>query len=172
MSEDEDFEIREDEAHEVKQLKEWASLLSSVRSTVVEVVLEQRPVYLEYLLYHGIEISPSDTTSFCPGFHSFDSLFYRHILKAVFDTGKAWPKLRKLTLRGINLIGFEEETGEALDDFNKRALPGITVEEMPGNYMFFNTRKGTILNQHGADGLKPHLETPHDDDEWDELWPL
>jgi hypothetical protein len=172
MSEDEDFEIREDEAHEVKQLKEWASLLSSVRSTVVEVVLEQRPVYLEYLLYHGIEISPSDTTSFCPGFHSFDSLFYRHILKAVFDTGKAWPKLRKLTLRGINLIGFEEETGEALDDFNKRALPGVTVEEMPGNYMFFNTRKGTILNQHGADGLKPHLETPHDDDEWDELWPL
>jgi hypothetical protein len=90
----------------------------------------------------------------------------------VFDDGKAWPKLRKLTLRGINLIGFEEEIGEALDDFNKRVLPGVMVEEIPGNYMFFNTHKGTILNQHGADGLKPHLEAPYDDDAWNDFWPL
>jgi hypothetical protein len=173
MSEDEDLGIREEKPHEVKQLKEWASLLSSVRSTVVEVVLEQRPVYLEeYLLYHEMEITSSDMTSFCPWLHSFDSLFYRHILKAVFDDGKAWPKLRKLTLRGINLIGFEEEIGEALDDFNKRVLPGVMVEEIPGNYMFFNTHKGTILNQHGADGLKPHLEAPYDDDAWNDFWPL
>jgi hypothetical protein len=46
MSEDEDFEIREDDAHECIELKQWASLLRSVRSTIVEVVLEQRPVYL------------------------------------------------------------------------------------------------------------------------------
>jgi hypothetical protein len=170
MSEDEDFEIREDDAHEVKQLKEWAALLSSVRSTIVELTLEQRPVYLEYLLYTEMEISPDDTTSFCPMLHSFDSLFYRHILKSVFDDGKAWPKFEKLTLRGINLIEFEKEAGETLDVFTKRALPGVTVKNIPGNYMFFNTRKGTIMNQHGADGLKTHIGPSNGNNEWDDLW--
>jgi hypothetical protein len=168
MSEEEDAEFRDDEAHEVEQLKEWASLLRSIRSTVVEVVLEQRPIYLDYLLHHGLEISPHDETGFCPGLHSFDSLFYNRILKAVFDDGKAWPKLKKLTLRGINLTGFEEETEETLETFTKRALPGVTVQEIPGNYMFFNTRKGTIMNQHGADGLKPHLKSL--EEEWDDAY--
>jgi hypothetical protein len=36
--------------------------------------------------------------------------------------------------------------------------------------MFFNTRKGTIMNQHGADGLKPHICPSHGSDEWDDLW--
>jgi hypothetical protein len=57
MSEKEDAEVFEDTDHEVEQLKEWASLLFSIRSTVVEIVLEQRPVYLEYLVHHGLEIS-------------------------------------------------------------------------------------------------------------------
>jgi hypothetical protein len=170
MSEDEDFEIREDDAHEVKQFKEWAAFLNSVRSTVVEVTLELRPVYLEYLLYTELEIYADDLTEFCPFLHSFDSLFYRHILSSVFDDGKAWPSLEKLTLRGINLNGFEEETGETLDVFTKRVIPGVTVQNISGNYMFFNTRKGTIMNQYGADGLKPHIGPSHGNDEWDDLW--
>jgi hypothetical protein len=110
---------------------------------------------------------PSDKTSFCPELHSFDSLFYHRILQAAFDDGKASPKPKKLTSRGINLTGFDAETGETLETFTERALPGVTVKEMPGNYMFFNTRKGTIMNQHGADGLKPHLGSLEDD--WDDF---
>jgi hypothetical protein len=50
MSEEEDFETREDEMHGLAELKQWTFLLKSVRSTVVEVILEQRPVYLSFLL--------------------------------------------------------------------------------------------------------------------------
>ena len=93
---------------------------------------------------------------------SFDSPFYHCILKGVFADGGCWPELKKLTFRGINLHGFEEEAGERLKDFTTRVLPGVQVEELRGNYMFLNTRKGTIMNQYGADGLKPHLDMNED----------
>ncbi|KAF2823579.1 hypothetical protein CC86DRAFT_372511 [Ophiobolus disseminans] len=176
MSEEEDFEIRQDEGHELNELKQWASLLRSVRSTLVELVLEQRPVYLSYLLDPGMgmEISPHDPTSFCPILNVFDAAFYKQILKPVFDDGgETWPKLKKLTLRGINMHGFETEANETFQAFADRALPGVVVQEVPGNYMFFNTRNGIVLNQEGgADGLKPHLDPntdPHRDDELDFL---
>jgi hypothetical protein len=103
-------------------------------------------------------ISPYDKTSFCPEVHDFDSAFYSNVLKPTFDDGEAWPKLKSLTLRGINLAGFEDEAGETLHAFADRSIPGVIVQEVPGNYMFFSTRRGTILNQNGTDGLKPHLD--------------
>ncbi|KAF1841687.1 uncharacterized protein K460DRAFT_293272 [Cucurbitaria berberidis CBS 394.84] len=154
MSEEEDLDIREDEAHEVKEIKQWASLLLSVRSTVVEIVLEKRPIYLDYLLDMGMDISSYDQTEFIPDLDSFDSDVYHRILKGVFADGGVWPNLRKVTFRGINLHGFEAEAGEALQAFTTRVLPGVQIEQVRGNYMFFNTRKGTVKNQHGADGLK------------------
>jgi hypothetical protein len=158
MSEEEGFEVREDNVYEVAELKHWASLLRSVRSTVVEVVLDQRPKYLSYLLDFGLENSPHNKTSFCPELNSFDSLFYQHILKSVFDDGGTWPKLKKPILRGVTLLGFEEEAGEALQIFMERVLPGVQLEQVAGNYMFFSTRKGTIMNEGGADGLKSDLD--------------
>jgi hypothetical protein len=159
MSEDEDFEVREDAARELAELRQWGSVLRSI-STIVEIFLEQRPVYLSYLLDHGMEISTNDKTRFCPIFNDFDSLFYRHILKSTFDDGKPWPKLQKLTLRGINLNRFEAEIGKTLSTFTERSLPGTLVQEIPGNYMFLNTCTGTLMNQHGADGLRPQLDSP------------
>ncbi|KAI4605585.1 hypothetical protein J4E83_010578 [Alternaria metachromatica] len=47
---------------------------------------------------------------------------------------------------------------ESLKDYSRKLLPGVQVNQILGNYMFFNTERGTILNQHGADGLKVHLE--------------
>jgi hypothetical protein len=47
-------------------------------------------------------------------------------------------------------------------------LPVVGVDQISGNYMFFNTRKGTIMNQHGADGLKAHLDFNRGSDEFDE----
>tara|TARA_R110002003_G_scaffold207_1_gene15975 strand:- start:42853 stop:43731 length:879 start_codon:yes stop_codon:yes gene_type:complete len=138
-SEEGDFETREDEMHGLAELKQWTSLVKSVRSTVVEVVLEQRPVYLSYLFDHGIDISPHGKTSFYPECNGFDSLFYRNVLQAAIDDGEAWPNLKKLTFRGINLIGFEDKTGESLQAFVARALPGVEVQDIPGNYMFFNS---------------------------------
>jgi hypothetical protein len=158
MSEDEDFETRTDEVHELQEFKQWASLLRSVSPTLVELVLEERPVYLSYLLDHGMGLSPHDETSFYPEFSSFDARFYNHVLKPAFDNGEVWPNLKRLTLRGINLKGFEEEAGEAFQAFTNRTLPGVEVKDVPGNYMLFNTRKGTIMNQDGADGLKSHLD--------------
>lgn len=101
---------------------------------------------LSYLFDQGLEISPHDKA------------FYGQFLK-LFDDGKGWPKMKKLTLRGINLQGFEEEAGETFQAFTDRALPEFEVQELPGNYMFFSTRSGYMLNRHGADGLKPHLDT-------------
>jgi hypothetical protein len=158
MSEDEDFEIREDREHELTVLKYWALLLRSVCSTIVEVVLEQRPVYLSYLLNPGYEISPHGKTSFHPELNDFDMPLYKHLLKPAFDDGRSWPKVKTLTFRGINLIGFEEAAGETLKAFNDRVLPGVQVKEVPGNYIYFDTRHGTIVNQDGADGLTPHLD--------------
>jgi hypothetical protein len=170
MSEEEDAETREDEAHDLLEFKQWASILRSVRSTVVQVVLEQRPVYLSYLLYHGMGITPDDKTVFCPEHNHFDSSFYNHVLRAAFDDGQTWPKLKSLTLRGINLSGFEEETGETLQSFQNRALPGIKLQETSGNYMFFSTRTGTIMNQYGTDGLKPQLSYEDDGDFSDDFY--
>ncbi|KAH7079085.1 hypothetical protein BKA63DRAFT_601299 [Paraphoma chrysanthemicola] len=162
MSEEEDLEKREDEEHELAELKHWASLLKSGRSTLVEIVLDQRPVYLSYLLNHGFELSSHDRTSFCPGLHSFDSAFYHHVLKTTFDDGGAWPELKKLTFRGINLLELEDEAGESMDAWANRALPGVKVQSTDSNYMFFNTRSGTIMNNGSADGLMPHLDPEPD----------
>jgi hypothetical protein len=166
MSEEGHFVLLEDDEHDELELKQWASLLCSVRSTIVEIVLEQRPVYSSEILNCGLKISPHDETSFSQELHSFDSLFHIIVLKSAFDNGKDWPKLTKLTLRGINLDGFEAEAGESFQVFKERALPGVTVLETPSNYMFFDGDRGVILNQHGADGLKPHLDPntyPHAD---------
>lgn len=162
MSEEENGERYEDEDHGLLELQQWTALLRSFRDTVVEIVLEQRPIYLQYLLSCDMEISTNDKTSFCPMFNSFDSEFYRRILKGVFNDGGAWPKLKKLTLRGINLQGFEEEAGETFESFVARALPGVQVQDVAGNIMFFCTRKGTIMNNDGVDGLKPQID-PYQD---------
>ncbi|KAF2132123.1 hypothetical protein P153DRAFT_429316 [Dothidotthia symphoricarpi CBS 119687] len=161
MSEEEDGEIREDEVHDVKELKQWASLLQSVSSTIVEVVLEQRPVYLEYLLHMDMDISPHDKTGVNPDLCTSDSALYQHVLGALFDNQGSWPKLQKLTFRGWDTTNLYEEVREAKEPwhvFMARVLPQAQVEHVCGNHMFFSTRKGTILNQHGADGLMPHLD--------------
>jgi hypothetical protein len=162
MSDAEDFESREDPKHEAADLKQWASLLRSVRATVEEIVLEQRPIRHDFVLNMGNELSPHERTMFHPEYNDFDSRFYHIILKDVFGDGAMWPKLKRLTLRGINLQGIEDEAGEDLQTLMTKMLPGIRVELLPGNFMYFNTRKGTIMNQHGADGLKPHLDMDSD----------
>jgi hypothetical protein len=133
-------------------------LLRSVRSTIVEIVLEQRPVYPSYLFNPGYEISPHEKTSFCLNSTLSTLPFYKHLLKPAFDDGESWAKLKTLTFHGINLIGFEEAAGEPLKAFNDRVLPGVQVQEVPGNYMYLDTRRGTIVNQDGANGFTPHLD--------------
>jgi hypothetical protein len=46
---------------------------------------------------------------------------------------------------------------------------GVKVDQISGNYLFFHTRKGTIMNQHGADGLKAHLGFDRDSGDLDEF---
>lgn len=61
-----------------------------------------------------------------------------------------WPNLKRLTFRGIS---DDCHRGHAM-----RLLPGVQVDQVLGNFMFHDTHHGTILNHHGADGLKVHLE--------------
>jgi hypothetical protein len=154
---DDERETLDEIAYSPAELEQWASVLRSVRSTIVEVVLEQRPVRVKSLLERGSD-RHDDKAYFIRGYDSFDSLFYRHILKSTFDDGEPWPRLKKLTLRGINLEDIEAETGETLSAFTERSLPGTFVQEVTGNYMFFNDNTGTIMSQHGADGLTPQLD--------------
>ncbi|KAF2254864.1 hypothetical protein BU26DRAFT_559513 [Trematosphaeria pertusa] len=161
MSEPEDLEYREDESYEIHELKHWAVLLKSVRSTVVEVVLEQRPVMLEYILDPEYELSPHDHVFFDPECLE-NTLFWQHVVRSVFDDGAGWPKLARLIFRGVDERGFEQGLGESLQAFASRVLPGVQVDVVRGTHMFFSTRHGTISNRHGADGLKPHLDPTED----------
>jgi hypothetical protein len=168
MSEEEDSETRDDPEHEAREQKQWASLLRSVSSTATEVVLEHRPVYLDYLLNFGMDLSPHEKTDTSP-----DHRFREVAVKAAFTDGGPWPKLSKLTFRGMASSGFDfmsdaAESKESLRDYAANMLPGVKVDQIYGNYMFFNTRKGTIMNQHGADGLKAHLDFDLDPDVFDE----
>jgi hypothetical protein len=154
---DEELVFLEATTHNPEEFEQWASILRSVRSTIVEIVLEQRPIRVKSILdpeFHRHD----DTAYFCRSHDSFDSLFYHQILESTFGDGESWPRLKKLTLRGINLQDFEAETGETLSAFTERSLPGTFVQEIPGNYMYFNDHTGTIMSQHGADGLTPQLD--------------
>lgn len=149
-----------DSAHDSSELQQWAVLLRAARSTLVEVLLEQRPIHFVEILTHGLELSVNDETEYCPNCNRFDYRFCEQILHDTFDDGKAWPTLQKLTLRGLNLTGFEYEYGEELSSFAARVLPGIHFREKNGNYMFFNPDTGTIENVNGVDGMKPQLDLP------------
>lgn len=151
----ETYDIFEDEEHDILEYKQWASLLRAVRTTLVELVLEHRPFDLDYLIQANTGVSP-DTE---PGnSNGFDSRLYETIFKGVFADGGEWPKLRKLILRGINFVRFTEKAEETLEGFRARVLPQVKFYILPGNLMFFNTRRGLIKNKYGADGLKPHLD--------------
>ncbi len=158
------YETREDEAHELRDFAQWALLLRSVRSSVVEVILEQRPVYLDHVLVYNDEweVSAHDTTENDDDstvVQPFDSTFYKHALLEVFDyDGLPWPKLRRLTLRGVKFLHAELVGQEGWELFTERILPGVMVRVVPGNYMFFNAQKGFVRNEGGgADGLRPWL---------------
>jgi hypothetical protein len=109
-------------------------------------------------------IIPDYKTSFCQKNDSFESAFYNHVLKSTFEDGESWPNLKSITLCGINLVGFEEEAGETFQSFTDRALSGATVQEISGDYTSSSTRKGTIMNQYGTDGLKPQFSYGHEDE--------
>jgi hypothetical protein len=162
MSEEEDSETRDDPEHEILELAQWGSLLRAVRSTAVEIVLEHRPVYLDYLLDWDPSISPHDDVDMSPG-----PQFRQMVVKSAFAE-EDWPNLEQLTFRGMAPSGhdFSEaaERTEHLKDFAAKMLPGVKVNQVPGDCMFFHKRKGTILNQYGADGLKAHLEPDIEDE--------
>jgi hypothetical protein len=150
MLEEEDSDIRHDPEHESEEQKQWASLLGSVSSTAIEVVLEHRPVYLIYILDFGMDLSPHEKIDTSP-----DRGLREAVLKAVFAEGGPWPKLKNLTFRDMASSGFDlmfddKEPEESLQDSVAKMLSEVKVDQISGNYMFFNTRKGTIMNQHGA----------------------
>lgn len=142
------------------ELRQWQMLLHAVRATLVEILLEQRPIHFVEILSHRLEFSVNDETEYCPNCNRFDQRFCDQILHATFDDGKAWPKLQKLTLRGLNLVGFEYEYRETLSEFAERVLPGVQFVEKKGHYMFYNPDTGTIENLGGVDGMKPQLDIP------------
>lgn len=147
----------DDELHNEQELEQFASLLRSIRSTVVEICLEQRPLCFKSML--DLEgFSPNEHAHFYGGLHPFDEEFYRRILVGVFDDGEPWPKLQKLTIRGVNLMQFEEEVGESLKAYQSRVLPGVEIEQICGNYMFFEEDTGSIVTHPGVDGLKPSTD--------------
>lgn len=151
-----DFEKYEDRADDVLELEQWASLLRSVRASIVDIVLEQRPIHDEHHIDNRkSSVSVWHNTRFDTSQHSFDSRFYQHVLKPVVDGGEDWPKLETLTLRGISVNGMKDETGERLEDFATRVLPDVEVKATSGNYMFFNSWVGAIMNRCGVDGLRP-----------------
>ncbi|KAH7406058.1 hypothetical protein DE146DRAFT_787229 [Phaeosphaeria sp. MPI-PUGE-AT-0046c] len=149
-----------DEEHDSSELQQWAVLLRGVRATLVEVLVEQRPVHSVEILSGGVGFSVNDENRYCPNCTHFDDRFCNKILNETFGDGKVWPKLKRLTLRGLNLQEYESDHGEELSEFTQRVLPGVEVIEESGHYMFFNPYSGTIENLNGADGLKPQLDAP------------
>lgn len=155
-----EVELDVNPAHDKAELREWSTILRAARATLIEVHLEHRPIHFIELLMSDSQFSFNDETQYCPNCTRFDHRFCNEILLGTFDDGQAWPKLERLTLRGLNLVGFESEYGEDLLLFAERALPGVEVQEKKGHYMYFDADKGTIENMTGVDGLKPQLDIP------------
>lgn len=136
-------------------MQQWASLLRAVRLTAVEFVLEHRRIFLD----HHEEIdegTTADEETKCPP----DIRFRQQVVEQAFT--EAWPNLKTLKFRGMSSAKGDYWPGagpdEFLPDYTTKLLPGVQVNQILGNYMFFDSHRGTILNQHGADGLKVHLE--------------
>ncbi|KAF1838834.1 hypothetical protein BDW02DRAFT_626890 [Decorospora gaudefroyi] len=152
-----DKKTRPDTEHEVREQKQWASLLRAISPTMAEIVLEHRSVYLDYHLRHR-QISTHDK-----GYTRPDLGFRQVVLKSAFADGGPWPNLKGLTFCGMASKGppfgsdDDDEPAEPLRNFTAKMLPGVQIKEKPSGSMLFYTRKGTVLNQHGADGLSPHL---------------
>ncbi|KAI4647026.1 uncharacterized protein J4E78_008998 [Alternaria triticimaculans] len=141
--------------YEAPQMKQWASLLRSIRLTAVEIVLEHRKIFVDRHDEVDEHIK-ADADVKCPP----DIRFRHRVVEQAFT--EPWPNLKTLTFRGMSSAkgDYWPKAGpdESLQDYSRKLLPGVQVNQIPGNYMFFNTERGTILNQHGADGLKVHLE--------------
>ncbi|KAI4702951.1 hypothetical protein J4E81_001824 [Alternaria sp. BMP 2799] len=140
--------------YEAPQMQQWSSLLRAVRLTAVEVVLEHRRIFVDR--HEEIDQSiTADAEVKCPP----DIRFHKVVEQAFTE---AWPNLNTLTFRGMSSAksNYWPKAGpdESLQDCSMKLLPGVQVNQILGNYMFLDTKRGTILNQHGADGLKVHLE--------------
>ncbi|KAI4670623.1 uncharacterized protein J4E79_000909 [Alternaria viburni] len=141
--------------YEAPQLQQWASLLRSIRLTAVEIVLEHRKIFVDRHDEVDEHIKADEDVK-CPP----DIRFRHRVVEQAFT--EPWPNLKTLTFRGMSSAkgDYWPKAGpdESLKDYSRKLLPGVQVNQILGNYMFFNTERGTILNQHGADGLKVHLE--------------
>jgi len=121
----------------------------------VEVVLEHLRIFVDR--HEEIDESiTADEEVKCPP----DIRFHQDVVEQAFT--EAWPNLKKLTFRGMSSAkgDYWPKAGpdESLQERSMKLLPGVQVNQVSGNYMFLDTKRGTILNQHGADGLKVHLE--------------
>ena len=141
--------------YEAPQLQQWASLLRSIRLTAVEIVLEHRKIFVDRHDEVDEHIK-ADADVKCPP----DVRFCQEVVEQAFT--QDWPNLKTLIFRGMSSSkgDYWPKPGpdESLSEYTTKLLPGVQVEQILGNYMFLNTERGTILNQHGADGLKVHLE--------------
>ena len=164
------------EEHIVQEFENWVALLHAVRETLVELVLEQRPVYSSSWIM-GEDMPVSGMTNFdhyIPPFDPNDDLFVHHLLIVAFTDGLTWPKLSRLILRGIKLAKVEQSIEETLQAFTTRTLPGVDIRNISGEHMFFDAGTGAAVGWQNADGLLPHLD-PHDNpygydfEHWDDL---
>ncbi|KAH8724024.1 hypothetical protein GQ44DRAFT_802803 [Phaeosphaeriaceae sp. PMI808] len=165
------FCLTPDEAYEqqdILEYKQWASFLRSVRSTLVEITLEQRHPKLYNPFTYWEEVSHQSSIKHLPECNSFDSSLYHYVLKSAFDDRGVWPKLKKLTLRGFNLQEFHKVSGETLQVFAERTLPGVSLHEMCGVYMYFNWKREDF--DHSTPRLQ-YLESLYDPDSIVCAWP-
>ncbi|KAI4630065.1 uncharacterized protein J4E87_003256 [Alternaria ethzedia] len=141
--------------YEAPQMKQWASLLRSIRLTAVEIVLEHRKIFVDRHDEVDEHIKADEDVK-CPP----DIRFRHRVVEQAFT--EPWPNLKTLTFRGMSSAkgDYWPKAGpdESLKDYSRKLLPGVQVNQILGNYMFFDSERGTILNQHGADGLKVHLD--------------
>jgi hypothetical protein len=153
------FLIEEDVPHDITELRQWATLLKTVRHNIVELMLEQRRV-LGRRKYCAFGMPSGENVHFLSGDEAEkrETIFFR-FMKDMFGNGCQWPKLKRLTFCGFNLDGpgFREEFGEDFEAFASRALPGVLAKHEYGRFMTYSTKNGAIVNRPGVDGLRPQF---------------
>ncbi|KAF2030341.1 hypothetical protein EK21DRAFT_112062 [Setomelanomma holmii] len=147
----------EDEEHNKSELKNWTALIHAARRSLIELRLEQRPArHADWIM--GEEMSPHSQTNFNHSFIPKDGDFIHHLLEIVFAADVVFPALKRLMIRGVNLLNIEDELGDTLEGFLSKRLPGVDVDDRDGYHMFVSGMTGAVVGWQNLDGLLPHLD--------------
>jgi len=122
---------------EAAEMKQWASLLRSIRLTAVEVVLEHRAILRSsHVMDEDVSIRKVLVDS------PLDIRFREDVVENVFAEG--WPKLKTLIFRGMGSSLMEPE--ESIEELVKDKLPRTLSKNVCRSYMFVDTSQGSALN--------------------------